>query len=219
MGRAPTVAPAALRDSQGMPGGTQLVWFKKDLRVHDHAPLVEAARRGPVLPVFIYEPEQLTHEEFAGHHLSYLNESLRELDAALRALGTPLVVRVGEAVAVLDGLREAHGVTAVWAHEETGNGVSFQRDRRVRAWARARGLPMTELPQNGVIRRMRNRDGWAATWEERLGAPQVAAPAQLSGVDADPGGLRTHAELGVPASAKIIPPGAAPPRWTPSTRS
>ena len=69
-----------------MLGGTQLVWFKKDLRVHDHAPLVEAARRGPVLPVFIYEPEQLTHEEFAGHHLTYLNESLRELDASLRAL-------------------------------------------------------------------------------------------------------------------------------------
>ncbi|WP_155298527.1 uracil-DNA glycosylase [Deinococcus kurensis] len=190
-----------------MPGGTQLVWFKKDLRAHDHAPLWEAARRGPVLPVFIYEPEQLTHEEFAGHHLTYLNDSLRELDASLRALGTPLVVRVGEAVAVLDELREAHGVTAVWAHEETGNGVSFGRDRRVRAWARARGLPLTELPQNGVIRRMRNRDGWAATWEERMGAPQIAAPARLSGVDADPGGLRTHAELGVPANAKIIPPG------------
>ncbi|MCD0177129.1 deoxyribodipyrimidine photo-lyase, partial [Deinococcus sp. 14RED07] len=130
-----------------MPGGTQLVWFKKDLRVRDHAPLREAARRGPVLPVFIYEPEQLTHEEFAGHHLTYLNDSLRELDASLRALGTPLVVRIGEAVTVLEELRAAHDVRAVWAHEETGNSVSYQRDRRVRAWARARGLPLTEVPQ------------------------------------------------------------------------
>ena len=48
----------------------QVVWFKKDLRVSDHAPLLRAAERGPVLPLFIYEPEQLAHEEFAGHHLT-----------------------------------------------------------------------------------------------------------------------------------------------------
>lgn len=183
------------------------MWFKKDLRVRDHAPLHEAARRGPVLPVFIYEPEQLGHEEFAGHHLSYLNDSLRELDVRLRALGTPLVIRRGEAVAVLDDLRAAHDVQAVWAHEETGNGVSFQRDRRVRAWARARGVPFTELPQNGVIRRMTNRDGWAATWEERMTAPVVPVPDVLTGTTAEPGRVWGHAELGVPANDKTIPPG------------
>ncbi|MBZ9713414.1 uracil-DNA glycosylase [Deinococcus multiflagellatus] len=187
-------------------GPVQLVWFKKDLRVRDHAPLSQAAARGPVLPVYIYEPEQLHHAEFDGHHLQYLNGCLAELDLRLRALGTPLVVRVGEAVAVLDELREAHGVGAVWAHEETGNGVSFARDRRVRAWARARGLPLHELPQNGVVRRLKNRDGWAATWEERLGAPQVPVPPTLRGTDAEPGGLRDHADLRVPPSAKAIPP-------------
>jgi deoxyribodipyrimidine photo-lyase len=34
----------------------QLVWFKRDLRVFDHAPLAQAARRGPVLPLYIAEP-------------------------------------------------------------------------------------------------------------------------------------------------------------------
>lgn len=185
----------------------QLVWFKKDLRVRDHAPLHHAARRGPVLPVYIYETEQLTHEEFAGHHLSYLNGCLTELDLRLRALGSPLVIRHGEAVAVLEELRGEYGVAAVWAHEETGNGVSYARDRRVRAWARARGLPLTELPQNGVIRRMTNRDGWAATWEERMAEAQTPVPGRLTGVGAAPGGVRTHAELGVPASDRRIPPG------------
>lgn len=31
----------------------QVVWFKRDLRVHDHRPLSEAAARGPVLAVYI----------------------------------------------------------------------------------------------------------------------------------------------------------------------
>ena len=34
-----------------------VVWFKRDLRVADHAPLIEVARRGPVLPLYVVEPE------------------------------------------------------------------------------------------------------------------------------------------------------------------
>lgn len=74
----------------------QVVWFKKDLRLRDHAPLAQAALRGPVLPLYIYEPEQLSHEEFGGHHLSYLNDCLRELGEGLARLGAPLVIRHGE---------------------------------------------------------------------------------------------------------------------------
>lgn len=185
----------------------QVVWFKKDLRVQDHAPLAGAAARGPVLPLYLYEPEGLHHEEFAGHHLTYLNECLTELDGRLRALGTGLVVRRGEAVAVLEELSELVPIGGLWAHEETGNMVSFRRDCRVRAWARERGVPFVELPQTGVVRRLRDRDGWADTWEERMSAPVVAAPAGLRGTGLPLGGLCTHAELGVPANAKTIPPG------------
>ncbi|CAM4195060.1 uracil-DNA glycosylase [Deinococcus marmoris] len=185
----------------------QLVWFKKDLRVADHAPLCEAAARGPVLPLFIYEPEQLGHEEFTGQHLTYLNDCLGELDINLRGLGTPLVVRHGEAVEVLEKLSRELPIGGVWAHQETGNGVSFARDRRVRAWARARGLPLTELAQNGVVRGMRNRDGWADAWEERLGTPPLPAPEKLSGTSISPRRIMSHAELGVETDNKIIPPG------------
>ena len=195
-----------------MSGPVQIVWFKKDLRVRDHAPLWEAARRGPVLPLFISEPEQLQHPEFDGHHLSYLNACLRELSSSLQALGTPLVIRYGEAVAVLEGLRaelERAGLRlgSLWAHEETGNGVSFPRDRRVCAWARSRGLPFTELPQTGVVRRLRNRDGWAATWEARMGEPTVPAPQRLFGTGLSSEGVRSRAALRVPCSEKTIPAG------------
>ncbi len=191
----------------------QLVWFKKDLRLSDHAPLTEAARRGPVLPLYIYEPEQLNHPEFTGHHLSYLNDCLRELDAGLRKLGTPLITRCGEAVAVLEKLRGQVDLGGLWAHEETGNGVSFARDRRVRAWARLRALPFRELPSGGVVRRMKNRDGWAQSWEERMAAPVLPPPERLCGTNLSPEGLRGHAELGVEANNKTIPHGGERQAW------
>jgi deoxyribodipyrimidine photo-lyase len=36
--------------------GLQIVWFKRDLRLEDHAALAAAALRGPVLPLLIVEP-------------------------------------------------------------------------------------------------------------------------------------------------------------------
>ena len=39
-----------------MPESVHIVWFKRDLRVHDHRPLEAAALRGPVLPLYIVEP-------------------------------------------------------------------------------------------------------------------------------------------------------------------
>ncbi|MDO4264009.1 MAG: uracil-DNA glycosylase, partial [Deinococcus sp.] len=185
-----------------------VVWFKKDLRVSDHAALSQAAERGPVLPLYIYEPEQLGHEEFAGHHLTYLNECLRDLSASLARLGAPLVIRRGEAVAVLDALSREVPIASLWAHQETGNGVSFARDRRVHAWARARGIPFYEPPQQGVIRRMVNRDGWADAWEERMGAATLPVPV-LRGPLSTPAslGVLDHAALGVPPDHKVIPQG------------
>ena len=35
-----------------------LVWFKRDLRVHDHAPLAAACAVGtPVIPLYVVEPD------------------------------------------------------------------------------------------------------------------------------------------------------------------
>lgn len=35
---------------------TALWWLRRDLRRGDHPALVEAARRGPVVPVFVLDP-------------------------------------------------------------------------------------------------------------------------------------------------------------------
>ncbi|MEL7045527.1 MAG: deoxyribodipyrimidine photo-lyase, partial [Pseudomonadota bacterium] len=55
----------------------ELVWFKRDLRVADHSPLVAAARQGPVICVYIYEAELIEAEDFSRRHLLFINDSLR----------------------------------------------------------------------------------------------------------------------------------------------
>jgi len=181
----------------------QVVWFKRDLRLHDHAPLVQAARRGPVLPLYVVESGLTRRPDYGPAHWTFVRESLRELRAGLAALGQPLLVRTGDPVAILTALREAVPFAALWAHEETGTAWTFARDRAVRAWARAQGVPFTELPQHGVIRGFAahhpTRAGWAAAWEERMRGPALAPPAALPPITGlAPGSLPTHQQLGLP---------------------
>ena len=61
-----------------------LVWFKRDLRVHDHAPLMHAAQHGPVQCVYVLEPSLWQQPDAALQHLSFLRESLRGTDAELK---------------------------------------------------------------------------------------------------------------------------------------
>ena len=149
----------------------QLVWFKRDLRVFDHAPLAQAARRGPVLPLHIAEPGLWAPPDAAGRHWAFVAESLAELHIDLSALGQPLVVRLGEAVPVLQDLLDRLPIAALWSHEETGNGWTYARDRAVADLLRARGLPWHELPENGVVRRLPSRDGWSHLGNGAWGQP------------------------------------------------
>lgn len=163
----------------------QLVWFKRDLRVDDHAPLAEAAQRGAVLPLFIVEPELWQQPDMAARQWDFVAESLADLQAMLGQLGQPLVVMIGDAVAVLADIHANIGIDALWSHEETGNGWTYARDLRVAAWARANGITWHEARQTGVVRRLKSRNGWAQAWDRDMAKAMITAPTALKPLDRD----------------------------------
>jgi deoxyribodipyrimidine photo-lyase len=176
----------------------QVVWFKRDLRLADHRPLVEAARRGPVLPLYVVEPELWRRPDASARQWGFCREALQELQQALAGLGQPLVVRVGEVVAVLEAAHRRRGIAALWSHQETGNLWTYDRDRRVADWARERGIPWREVASFGVIRALKDRRGWARAWEQRMAEPLLEAPVALpplAGIT--PRELPTAADLGL----------------------
>ena len=60
-----------------------VVWFKRDLRLHDHAALHAAAARGPLLCLYVVEPALWREPDAARQHYEFILESLRELYRAL----------------------------------------------------------------------------------------------------------------------------------------
>jgi deoxyribodipyrimidine photo-lyase len=176
----------------------QVVWFKRDLRLADHRPLAQAVERGAVLPLYIAEPQLWAQADASGRQWEFAAQSLRELQSDLARLGQPLCVMVGDAVEILQHIHHRHGISALWSHEETGNGWTYARDRAVAAWARGAGIDWHEARQFGVIRPIRSRSGWAGAWDRDMAAPITPPPRALAPLGGDwPTAIPTSAQLGL----------------------
>jgi deoxyribodipyrimidine photo-lyase len=157
-----------------------IVWFKRDLRIHDHACLVLAAQSGPVLPLYIFESELWQQPDMSLRHYNFLIESLQELEEELRKIGLILVVKVGFAVDVLEQIYRHHPIQGLWSHQETGNKWTYERDKAVKSWCQSKKIQWNEPVQNGVIRRLKDRDGWAAKWYKFMNEPVIPSPKPFS---------------------------------------
>lgn len=92
-----------------------IVWFRRDLRVEDNPALVAAARAGIVIPVFIWSPEE--DGQFHPGRVSrwWLKQSLIHLDASLKSLGSPLIMRKSpDTLTVLLDIVQQVGATQVF---------------------------------------------------------------------------------------------------------
>jgi deoxyribodipyrimidine photo-lyase len=161
----------------------ELVWLKKDLRLEDHAALSAAADLGPVLALWIYEDTLIQADDFDARHLGFANECLADLEMDLQLCGVRLLRRRGDAVAVLEELWQQAPFARLHSHQETGNALSYQRDLAVAQWCRARQVHWQEYAQNGVVRRLHDRDGWADRWLKRMEPTPRAAPTRWIGAD------------------------------------
>ena len=160
-----------------------LVWFKRDLRVNDHAPLAAALASRTVAALFVIEDEWLASPECDPQHVGFTLACLEPLRAALRAMGVPLLVRRGRLPEVLAEVQAGFPFRRLLSHEETGSGWTFARDLRVGRWCRENAIAWEEFPQTGVIRRLDDRNGWAVRWERRMRQPLMAAPRSLRGAE------------------------------------
>ena len=85
-----------------------VMWFRRDLRLHDHPALDAAAKKGPVTALFVLDDVLLKRDQ--GPRTAMLFRTLRALDEDLRAHGGRLTVVRGRPVDVVP--RIAHEIGA-----------------------------------------------------------------------------------------------------------
>ena len=164
-----------------------IVWFKRDLRVSDHAPLFHAARAGSVIPLYIIEPDYWSQPDTSLRHWHFLTESIEALNRELTFLGQPLIIKHGNAKNIFAELINVYRLAAVWSHQETGNKWTFQRDNRVARYLGKRDVPWHQFRQHGVVRGKLDRDAWSKQWEQLMSESTLPPPPALAPLDIETG--------------------------------
>ncbi len=114
-----------------------LVWFRRDLRLSDHAALTAAcASGGAVIPVFIHDD---TVAQLGAAPKWRLGLGVDQLDQSLRAKGSRMILRKGPAGDVLKALVAQTGAGAVvWSR--LYDPQSIERDTAIKAMLKADGV-------------------------------------------------------------------------------
>jgi deoxyribodipyrimidine photo-lyase len=160
-----------------------VVWFKRDLRVTDHAPLWHAGQQANVLPLYVIEPELWLQADASNRHWAFIKGALIDCREALKQLGQALVVREGDICDVFDELSQIVKINAVHAHQETGNLWSYQRDIKAAQYFKARDIAFHEYRQQGVLRGPMDRNDWADRWDQFMAEQLIPTPEKIGSID------------------------------------
>ncbi|MGF1460195.1 MAG: DASH family cryptochrome [Leptolyngbyaceae cyanobacterium] len=192
-----------------------LIWFRNDLRLHDHEPLQEAIKSGAeIIPVYCFDPRQFGETAFGfaktgKYRAQFLLESVAELRRSLQQRGSDLVILWGEPETVLPALARSVQAQAVYWHEEaTTEELAVEKALADRLEAAGQSVqtywgatlyhlddlpfPVAEVP--AVFTQFRKRVEKASSVYEPFAAPK-RLPALPS--DIQPGELPTLDKLGI----------------------
>jgi len=179
---------------------TALVWFRRDLRLHDHPALFEAlAEHDRVIPVFCLDDRLLQGRFASGPRTAFMLGCVRALDAGLRERGSALVIRHGRPEVELPALARQAGADAVYWSSDVSP-FARARDGRV---TEALG-PVHAQPRGGnyVVDVRMHRPYVVFTpfhraWEQLQRRAVHDAPQALGEPGVDLGGLPSLRALGL----------------------
>ena len=194
-----------------------LIWFRNDLRLHDHVPLHQALQAGAeIIPVYCFDPRQFGQTAFGfpktgSFRAQFLIESVADLQRSLRQRGSNLMIRTGLPEAVLPALAaEVQADAIAWHAEVTAEEIAVEAaiatqikaaGQRVQTdWGATLYHPddlpfaVAKLPK--VFTQFRKQVERDSTVREALPTPTQLPPVPTS---LDPGTLPTLASLGLAA--------------------
>ncbi len=142
-----------------------IVWFKRDLRLLDHEPLVKAIKTGEqILLLYSFEPLWTNDSHYSEKHINFIKQSLADLQRQLRPYDTKILVVSHEIQSVFKLLNSVEQISHIFSYQETGMRMTYERDKSVFKWCKSNTIIWEESIQNGVFRGIKNRKAWKNDW-------------------------------------------------------
>ncbi|QLG46746.1 cryptochrome/deoxyribodipyrimidine photo-lyase family protein [Costertonia aggregata] len=142
-----------------------IVWFKRDLRLLDHEPLLKAIKTGrKILLLYSFEPLWTKDNHYSQKHIDFIKQSLENLQQQLRPYNTKVFIVKSNIPDLFQKLNTIKKIDSVFSYQETGMKITYDRDKSVKGWCRNNKVIWTESVQNGVFRGIKNRKSWKNDW-------------------------------------------------------
>lgn len=164
-----------------MDASINILWFKRDLRLEDNAALYSALKdKRPLLLLYIFEPELLNDPHYSMRHWRFVWQSLQDLNQRLGKLNAQIQIVEHEPLTLLQEINRQRPVAKIFSHEETGLQITYDRDKRIKAWCKAESIEWREFATAGVIRAARDRQGWQTNWDKQVKRPLINTPNRIN---------------------------------------
>lgn len=185
-----------------------LVWFRRDLRIADHEPLYRAARRGVVIPVFVFDRALLLHPETGAGRVRFMLDCLAALDRDLRSRGGRLILRAGDPVKVLPQLIKETQSDGIYSTIDFERIYGRVRDANLNQALAKENLKIRWFEPPGTLSDLISYPDYRKLWYRQMCEPLIPTPQRINvPPDIPSEALPTLAELGHTADEKLIPKG------------
>lgn len=146
-----------------------IVWYKRDLRFLDHEALYAAHQQPyPILLLYCFEPSVMSYADSDVRHWRFVFQSLQDMQSKLSSINAQLYVVHDEALHVFQRLVSNFTIKSVYSYAETGNHITYERDKEMNKFLDSHQIPWKEFQQNGVIRRLKSRATWDQRWKDKM---------------------------------------------------
>jgi deoxyribodipyrimidine photo-lyase len=152
-----------------------VVWIKRDIRSQDHAALDAAERCGlPYLSIFVFEPSMISLPDTSDRHLQFqylsvINCNQRIFDQYNKSIH----ICHGEVADILSDLSSKFEVDTLFSYQESGVVKTYERDKSIKKLCASLGISWIEYQRDGIVRGIKNRDGWDKNWYSTMHAPVI----------------------------------------------
>ncbi len=129
-----------------------LFWFRRDLRLNDNAALYHALKSGtPVLPIFIFDKNilhKLDNKQDA--RVTFLHDTVAELQKELQDLGSNLLVFYDEPTAVFNNLTNSFDIKTLYFNHDF-EPYAIERDAAIQAQLAAQSIDSQSFKDHVVF--------------------------------------------------------------------
>ncbi|MEM9004185.1 MAG: FAD-binding domain-containing protein [Cyanobacteria bacterium P01_F01_bin.86] len=157
-----------------------IVWFRRDLRLVDHEPLFKAARRGAIIPVFVFDQALLHHPETGVARVAFMLDCLASLDIDLQRKGGRLIFRSGNPIEVLPHLVQETQAEGIYAYTDCERIYGRVRDARLNQALADRDMKIRWFEPPASVPELITYPEYRLRWFRDMAAPIVPEPAKIT---------------------------------------